>query len=198
MLTFKFSGTIGGNFSSLFVEEKYVTLIVLELSRKTVNDYLNSAQEIINQMNSSGLVTSGVNSLLDTMKQEYSSLSFNDLEKNYKQIQTILNSAKDSKKLISEVNSSITAAAKNGIVVSETKKILYLAQILYDRGDYVSALAKLKEAQVTFALETKGEFNLAYTIKNNPLESFGILLGLIVVTSGSSLLIRFRFLKRKL
>jgi len=198
LLTFTFTGTIAGNITTPFTEVKYVTLIILELPRATVDGYMNSSEQIIQEMNSAGLVTTDVSNLYSTMKQEYASLNFNDLANNYKQIQTVYDSANQSKVLFKSLNSSINNAEANGVVVSETKKLMYLAQILYDRGDYVNALAQLKQAELTFALETKGEFNLAYTIKNNPLQSLGILLGAIILTTGSSLLVRIRLLKRKL
>jgi hypothetical protein len=47
-------------------------------------------------------------------------------------------------------------------------------------------------------LETKGEFNLLYAIKNKPIESLGIFISLSLIGIGSGYLIRIRFLKRKL
>jgi hypothetical protein len=59
-------------------------------------------------------------------------------------------------------------------------------------------LQKLNEAKLTYALETKGQYNLAYAVKNHPLEALGILLGLGLIGVGSGLLIRLQLLKRKL
>jgi hypothetical protein len=47
-------------------------------------------------------------------------------------------------------------------------------------------------------LETKGEFSLVYFIKNNPLQSFGILIFLGIFSFGSSLVVRRKYYQRKL
>jgi hypothetical protein len=99
---------------------------------------------------------------------------------------------------MNEINASIIEAEKNGVSVPETKKLLYLAQIIFNRGDYVNAYAKLREAKSSLLLETKGEFNLLYAIKNKPIESLGIFISLSLIGIGSGYLIRIRFLKRKL
>jgi len=62
----------------------------------------------------------------------------------------------------------------------------------------VDAYLKLKEANTSFLLETKGEFRVLYYIKNNPVQSFGILISLSILGVGSALFIRLRLLKRKL
>ena len=86
---------------------------------------------------------------------------------------------------------------ERGIVVLETKKVLYMAEVAFNRGDYLLSLSRLKEAQLTYALEVKGEFSIIYTVKNHPLESVGTLLGLFIFSFGSSLGVRLRLYKKK-
>jgi hypothetical protein len=114
------------------------------------------------------------------------------------QVDLIYKSAIDSNKSMEEVRFNIADAETRGLTVSETKKLLYLAEILFKRGDYVLAAEKLKEAKLTFALETKGEFKILYAIKNNPGQTAGILLSLFLIGIGSSYVIRLNLLKRKL
>ncbi|MEI7719534.1 MAG: hypothetical protein WCI72_06700, partial [archaeon] len=54
------------------------------------------------------------------------------------------------------------------------------------------------EAKSSFLLETKGEFKILYFIKNNPMQSLGIIISLGLVGVGSGLLMRLRLYKRKL
>jgi len=51
---------------------------------------------------------------------------------------------------------------------------------------------------LAFALETKGEFNLIYEVKNKPFQSFGILILVLVIGAGGTLLTRMKLYKRKL
>jgi hypothetical protein len=73
-----------------------------------------------------------------------------------------------------------------------------LAEILFNRGDYVAAYEKMKEAKTSYLLETKGEFKLLYAIKNNPIETLGILVSISAIGLGSGYFIRLKLLKRKL
>jgi hypothetical protein len=198
LLQFIFKGTIQGNTSSPFTEVKYVTLEILEMTRLTADEIVNNSLEILNKMNESGFYLTDVQKILNSMNTEYGNLKFNNLKDLSKQVNDIYTAATESEKLIEELNQSIIEAEKNGVSVTETKKLLYLAQIIFARGDYVNAYAKLKEAKSSFLLETKGEFSLYYTIKNNPVESLGIFISLSLVGLGSGYLIRLGLLKRKL
>jgi aminopeptidase N len=176
---------IEGNTTTPFTEVKYVTLEILEMSKDEAQSSLNKSLDILNKMNSSGFYLNDVQKLLSSMNDNYASLKFNELRDLNKQINDIYTAATESEKLIKELNQSIIEAEKNGVSVVETKKLLYLAQIIFERGDYVAAYAKLKEAKSSFLLETKGEFNLWYNIKNNPVQSLGIFISLSLVGIGS-------------
>jgi hypothetical protein len=75
---------------------------------------------------------------------------------------------------------------------------LFLGETIFERGDYELALERLKEAKLTYALETKGEFNLFYAIKNNPVEYASVFFASISVIFGGALLTRRQLLRRKL
>jgi hypothetical protein len=97
-----------------------------------------------------------------------------------------------------EITAGIAESEKNGITITESKKSLYLAEVAFARGDYALALERLKEAKLVYALEVKGEYNLIYTIKNNPGKSFSIAIFAGLFGWGSSIIIRLRLYKRKL
>src|SRR3990167_9386535 len=120
------------------------------------------------------------------------------LLKTYEKISTIYENAMESKGIIGELTFNIEQMEREGINVDETKKMLYLAETAFNRGDYALALTRLKEAQLTYALEVKGEFNAAFYVKNHPLPSLGIILGIGLLGLGSSLVIRFNYYRRKL
>ncbi|MEK6856181.1 MAG: hypothetical protein AABX66_03430, partial [Nanoarchaeota archaeon] len=93
---------------------------------------------------------------------------------------------------------SMDDARLNGIQTPETNKLVNLAESAFIRGDYSLAMARLKEAQLSFALETKGEFNLGYFIIRNPGESAGIALLTFLFVTSTTLLVKRRLLKSKL
>ena len=198
LIKFEFTGTIAGNTSSPFTETKFVTLTILEISRPKATELLDASIDYVSQMNESGLIVKDVNLLLQQINDNYNSSDFGKVRDLSKALEDIYNSAIESNKTITELRSLIEEAEKNGIQVSETKKLLYLAEILFKRGDYLLALEKLKESKLTYSLETKGEFKILYAIKNNPLEALGILISLSLVGTGSGLWVRLRLLKRKM
>jgi hypothetical protein len=198
LLEITFTGTIEGNTSTKFTEVKYVTLTILELPRSQADSYLNLSLEILSKMNSSGFITDEVQSILDSMNSNYESLNFNLLKEEVAKIEEIYNSANEYIKLREELNQSMAESEKNGISTAETQKLFLLAEILFNRGDYIAAYEKMKEAKTSYLLETKGEFKVLYAIKNNPIESLGILISLGLISVGSGLLIKLRLFKRKL
>lgn len=96
------------------------------------------------------------------------------------------------------MKAAVEESERNGVEVLETKKILRVAETAYNRGDYVLAYERLQEAQLTYALETKGEFSIYHLVKNNPLESAGILAAVALLSLGSTAAIRLRLYKRKI
>ena len=149
-------------------------------------------------MNESGMVLKEVTKLLNLIKSDYDNINFRKLKEVYLELELLHSNAFESKALIEELTQALEQADYNGIKTIETKKLLFLGETIYERGDYALALEKLKEAKLTYALEVKGEFNVLYAIKNNPLESLGIIIGFGLFSLGSGLLIRLRLLKRKL
>jgi hypothetical protein len=198
LLEITFSGTIEGNVSTKFTEVKYVTLTILEMKRVTADEYLNSSLEILSKMNSSGLILDEVQSILDSMNTNYNSLNFMTLKEEADKIEEIYTATLEYSKLREELNQSMIESEKNGVETSETKKLFLLAEILFNRGDYVAAYEKMKEAKTSYLLETKGEFKILYAIKNNPIETLGILVSLSAIGLGSGYFLRLKLLKRKL
>jgi hypothetical protein len=132
------------------------------------------------------------------MKESYNKTTFSKLIRDYQTLTELYNTAFECLKLIEELKNNIEIAESNGIKVIETKKLLYLAESSFERGAFKETLERLKEAKLTYAAETKGEFNLIYYIKNNPLESASILFASLIVVYSGSLLTRRALLKRKI
>jgi len=198
ILILDIEGFVGEETSSKFNEKKYLTLYIIEVPREEIEGYLNSTIKFIKEMNSSGWNTEKIESLYQNFMASYNDYDFGTAKKTFESIKQIYDSAVESDKIIAELNAKIKEAEKNGISIVETKKLLYTAQAAFERGDYVLALERLKQARLSFASETKGEFNLVYAVKNNPVQAFGILFGLSLVGFGSSVAVRYFLYKQKL
>ncbi len=197
-LTFVITGDIMGNTTTPFIETRYVKLFIVEISKNETEFLLNESTNFINEMNSSGFKIKAVEDLYNQMADLYGKYDFGGVKETYGALKAIYDAAYASQALIEELTTSIAEAEKNGIDVTDTKRLLYTAEAIFQRGEYVLAIARLKEAKTVFALETKGEYSLLYDIKNNPLKFLGILIGLSLFGAGSSVGFRYRLYKSKI
>jgi len=179
-------------------ERKILSLYILEVSRNDSTLMANDSLKYLEEMNVSGLNTKEIANLVQQLGEAYANIDFAAVKNLYEKISTIYENAMESKGIIEELTFNIEQMEREGINVDETKKMLYLAETAFNRGDYALALTRLKEAQLTYALEVKGEFNAAFYVKNHPLPSLGIILGIGLLGLGSSLVIRFNYYRRKL
>ncbi len=197
-LIFKLKGEVVSNNTVSFVETKNVKLFIIEVPREDTEKMINKADSIIKKMNSSGLFLGDVSPYWKKIMKDYNETNFLGVKNNYNNIKKIYDAATESNKIINELKNDIKNANRNGVQTIETQKVLYVAQAIFDRGDYVLALNKLQSAKLMFALETKGESNILYTIKNNPYQSLFSFFGLLIFSFGSSLAVKSKLYKRKL
>ena len=178
-------------------EKKATTLIILEYSRDEAKEAIDLINSMFDEMNASALNLDSISLLKKSAQEAFSRDDFVKLKEIVNEAKIIRDNAFESKSIIDSLNEEIAASEKKGINIIETKKILYLAEILFNRGDYALALEKLKEARLTYALEVKGEYNLLYTIKNNPGKSTGAALAVLLLSFGSTYLVRLRLYRSK-
>ncbi len=199
LLSFEIEGEMVTNKSRLpFKELRYITLYIVELKRDSAINLLNQSENLIFEMNDSGLKVENLIEILNEMNISLGNYDYGALKLKYEDLLNIYNSASQSKQIIEELNLGIERANKKGIDVTETQKLLFISEVAFERGDYILALERLNQAKLSYALEVKGEFNIIYEIKNNPLEFLGILMGLGVFGFGGSLATRRVLYKKKI
>lgn len=181
-----------------YTERRKVDLYIIDLPKSETELLVNQSISMIEEMKNLNLSLSNLEELFNSMNESFNNKRFSEVKLTYEEIKSVYDNAKESLSLIEELREGIFDAEKRGISVLETKKMLYIAEVAFTRGDYNLALERLKEAKLTYALETKGEFNIIYAVKNNPFESIGILLAGIFVSVSSTLITRFKLYKRKL
>jgi len=153
---------------------------------------------MISEMNASGYYLKDVQDYYSKMQTSYDAVDFLAVQDNYKSLTAIYNAAYGSKKLIDELTAGLDWAQVRGIQTLETKKLLYVAETIFNRGDYLLAFKNLNDAKLTYALEVKGEFNLLYEIKVNPAQTAGILLGLLLFSFAATVTGKLTMYKKKL
>jgi hypothetical protein len=118
---------------------------------------------------------------------------------NYNIIKEQVKYALDSMKIINELDSLIKSAEKKGIDVSESTKLLKLAKLSIERSEFEQAYSRVKDSQLTYALEVKGEFGkLSYYIKEYPGEIALGAMFLVIFSFGSYKINRLRQVKKRL
>ena len=181
-----------------FTEKKIITLQILEVDRTESSKNMEESREMLDELKELNFTTKEIEKLLAEIEEAYNSTDFSVVKKNYERIKLLYENAKLSDKLMKELNENIRDAERYGISINEAKRLVNLAESAFLRGDYETSIARLREAQLAYALETKGEFNLAYYVRRKPIESGGIALLAGVTLVSSSLLIRRRLLKAKI
>ena len=175
-----------------------VDLFIIDIPRKEAESMLKESSNMFKQMNNSNMSLKTISGFYISLQDSFEERKFSEVKKSYDKIKTIYDNAFGSLELLEQLQKQIKRAEKNGILVTETKKLMYLGEVAFERGDYESSIKRLEEARLTYALETKGEFNFFYAVKNNPLESTGILFSAILFSFSSFLVTRYNLYKRKL
>lgn len=157
-----------GNISKqrLLTISNYIQLIVHEISNEEAVAKLANASVILFRMNESGFVTTK-NIKLFKIAQEY--LKNKEYESAHDLAEKIIvagNKAFFISSQIEELKQSIINAENSRLDVGETKTLLNLAIAAFEREDFETAEKRIKEAQVSIMLETRGVINIVGIIIN--------------------------------
>jgi hypothetical protein len=197
LLTFTLEGNLDLNKTTKFNEKKYVRLYMVDISAEKAEEYLIYSEKFLTEMENKGFIIKEIKEYFDKMSNAYGEVDYSAVQDNYQKFEEIYLAAINSQKLLEELRKSVEEAENRGLDVFETKKMLYVAETIFERGNYVLAYQNLKEAKTSFALETKGEINILYEIKNNPLEFSASLFAIALISFVSTASIRARNLRRK-
>ncbi|KHO54326.1 MAG: parallel beta-helix repeat-containing protein [archaeon GW2011_AR19] len=198
-LEFLISGNlITGEEKKPYIGRMNVDLFIIDIPREETESMMEESSKMFEQMNNSNMSLKKISGFYISLQESFEERKFSEVKKSYDEIKKIHGNAFGSLELIEWLQKQIKKAEKNGISVIETKKLLYLGEATFKRGDYESSIKRLEEARLTYAIETKGEFNLFYAVKNNPLDSAGILFAAILFSFSSFLITKYKLYKRKL
>jgi len=163
-------------------EKRYVTLAIHEVSKTESLALLNESEDIIEGMKTANFGTKIVSKLFQQSQTALDSNDYEEIQRINEMIKQISQSAFDASNLISEIALKIEESSYKGINTPETSRLLELAKVAAEREDYTLAFERAKEAELTYAVETKGEFNIAYFVARNSTEVFiGTLIALCLL-----------------
>ena len=164
ILTYTISGILVSKHGAEtpFTETRQVTLLIHDTTRHSALDFLKTLEELIQRMSNTGFKVTR----FDQWYQEaQNALILKDYD-GIKEINELAleaeQSAYSSNNILHVLAAQVAVAQEQQIGTPNTSRIMTLATLAFNRGDYETALARAEEAQLTFSLETKGEFNLLY------------------------------------
>ena len=183
-----------------FMYTKDITLHLFDVSRADATDYKIQAEEYLQDMIAKGYITKDAEDLFQQLSRNYNITEFGIVKDIFEQIEELYEAAVDSDEGIQELEEAVGQARAKNINVEETERLVHLAKSSFERGDFLVALERVKEAKLTLAIESSGKFfkEMQYAMRENPGETtagFGAF-GVSVV--GLSLFTRWRYIKRKL
>ncbi len=185
--------------SSGYTDSKRITLEIHELSIAGASQMLNESRELINQLNEANLSFAYLDDLLNKSEIEINNFNLEVVRDNYNIIKEQVKYALDSKKIIEELGFLIKSAEEKGIDVSESSRLLDLAKLSIERREFEQAYKRVKDSQLTYALEVKGEFGkLGYYLKEYPKEIFLGAFFLVVFSFGVYNLNKLRVIKKRI
>ncbi len=143
-----------------FTLRNYISLIIQEISGNTAGLSLDEAQKLIEEMQNAGFPVKKSLKILEKAKGKLNIKSYKSAEETSIQIKTIRDNAFAANELINDVKSKIQEAENKGLQVEETRRLLNLALAIFEREDFLTAIQKAKDAQLSIVIETKGKFNI--------------------------------------
>jgi tetratricopeptide (TPR) repeat protein len=140
---------------------------VHDTTKEAAAGYITEIQNFMNDLNSQNLKLAELPDLLRESKKLFGKNDFDGVKKNYDSAKKIFDEAIESLRKSRSVSGLVALASSGGLLTPGTDRLLLLAQLALARGDYALALERLREAELTYALETKGEFNLFIWVLGN-------------------------------
>lgn len=160
-----------------FTYEKEVTLVIRELDKPTALRLVNEATKKIQELEALGINVLPLRELLREAKGFLVGEEFEKTKGATEQILYLAEIAVAVQQQLKELESMVKKSELEGIETPRTNRLLVLAQLSFQRGEFQKAQDVTKDALLTYSLETKGAFNIGYfLLQNNKEIGLGIVL----------------------
>jgi hypothetical protein len=142
-----------------------VELKILEMSRPEAYELISQAASIRSQMIEAGAYHGDIVDQFDKANESYQADKFGALKDSLSQMKDLRTEAFTAKERLSALREKISNAEKEEFNPVQTDRIYSLASSAFERGDYSGAIARVSEAELTYALETAQSFSIYSFVK---------------------------------
>jgi len=158
-----------GSENSLLItrEIRYVTLTIFEISEEDAKVYLKDSENAIEEMVEANYSTKYVNILFKQANTYFEDRNYLEVKEITTDIIELRDIAFDVDNSIEDSEMHITSAFYWGLETPKSRRLINLAKAAFERGEFILAAARVKEAELMIALETKGEINYLYYTWHN-------------------------------
>lgn len=179
-------------------EQRTLTLRIHAISRANASSLLNDTEETVRAMNRSGLRADVATELAEEAERAFRSGDYARVQEVHERVAELREQATTARATLREVRNLTAAAEQRGLATPRTERISRLASRALERGDFATAAERAKEAKQTYALETKGEFNVTAYVVRHPVQVLMavLVLGILVTVGGVG--VRLRLVNRRL
>jgi hypothetical protein len=153
-------GNITTKSTKPYLLKNFISLIVHESSQDQVILSIQEAKDNIELMQASGISVNKALKLLEQAQQNLNNRKYQLAQEITDQIDQIKENAFSSNLLIDELKKKIQNAENRGLQVEETRRLLNLALAAFEREDFVTALQRTKDAELSIVIETQGKVNI--------------------------------------
>jgi len=195
-ITLRISGKIG---ASDYNENRQINIQINSMSTADAKSLLDEMQSLLAQMQKINLTTINLDPLLNESYVYFNNFQYDNLSADHDSLKAQATAGINAFNTINQLQTLISDAQVKGIDVSDAARLLQLAQLSLERGDYTEAQARSVDARNAYALETAGKFeSIGYFLNANKgtigLSAFV----LAIITFTSYKLARLASLKNKL
>jgi len=183
----------------IYREDRTINLLVTDITKEEAERLLQESKDLIGKLREQNLSSDYLNGLLSAEEKALQDTRYEIIVDNAGIIKKQVNFGLEANSAIIELQSLILQANEKGINTKGSSRLLKLALLSLNRGDYEEAYSRAREAQNTYALEVKGEIGkFSYYLKNNPKEISLAGLFLIIFGFASYRVGRLQNIRRKI
>jgi hypothetical protein len=150
-----------------FVEKRVVTLVLHEVGEQEALTARLDAMDAVDQMSKAGFKIEKTTALLGELQKAFEDGDFEKTQELSKLILQLKQSAFDARAAIMNLQKKVADAEASGINMTETKRLLALAESALAREDYITAQQRASDAANVQLLQTIGAFNTLVFVQRN-------------------------------
>jgi len=166
-LLFTITGVLSAKKDTNFTYENHVILIVHDLTKEEALTLLEDAALRVNALTDANV---NVAEFLKQLRDANASVGIGEYETARDTINLIIKNTGFALIALNDINtltSAIATSEEQGINTPKTSRLLILAKLAFARGEFENAAGVLKDALLTYSIETKGAFNAGFFVIQN-------------------------------